>query len=86
MLGSCTTTVGGLGPFARGRMQFYPSRSNKNKVATHNGNPPRGKVQGAKARRAAVDETITAQALGAEPGWLETDEKKGWDVKILSSG
>ena len=33
--------VGGPGPFARGRTQFYRSHSNKNKVATHNGKAPR---------------------------------------------
>ena len=33
-------SAGGSGPFASGRMQFFPSESKKKKVATHNGNPP----------------------------------------------
>ena len=36
--GGCNAYVGDLGPLARGRMQFYPSESNKKKVATHNEN------------------------------------------------
>ena len=44
--GGCNACVGGLGPFARGQTQCYPSESNKQKVTTHNDNTP-GSHQGA---------------------------------------